>query len=755
ADGRVEPYELVELFYGSSSVSPATHASQLSPRSAGTSSPEIMQVLEQSSKDKHPDSYTCEVCGRLFREASHFTKHKRGALCRKLAQRLAKKNKKRKGTGNESLDRKKQTILHKPYQCNVCGAKFCDKVNVELHIERRHHTKQQLWVEIAKNGGFSCAECDRWFQDKAELIDHHSQHRQTYGHQNDRLNHPGDRVPMSERALTQQPQNAAVAYYHDALHHVQNYGQQPQPSHLPPPPPPPVAHMHPNIAAMLHTPQITPVALVPNSQTNSQPVMSPLTPIPEVPLLGVDTVAKVAKHNKPDRLATGNKWNICGDCGLKFVDPMNLEIHIQRKHTDSYMVETVNLGYGAILYKTNNTRSDIQCILNQNGTSIPDTKPNKTNPQTFDCILCGFKATTKNHILYHLQNIHNTNNTNFIHVLETLDCGKKNSRGHKLKKGSQDPLLRVQKHTCEACKEVFLSKAELIRHRIKDKQYMCNVCCHSSCSQQQITAHMDTHNLLVVENEQNSVCSGILCWICGHVLASASALDGHIGDHDSRISVECIYCGERSRRLNHLIPHLLNNHPRQSHRVKVTLTRPDHTTAFYFVKVFQDGSLEEDSDPHPPSSVAVTASSSNTGISTSSIVISAHFPPAYACSECGACLAGAAQLEAHLQVHQSCAVTTDTSTSSSNDTFTNSVASMIPAPQAIGMMPGSVDKVPGSIEFRCEECGFWRQESEPVMRHIQAVHMSGNMLHSVKLQSGVIQVHPIHVVTPISSLSTQ
>ncbi|XP_063601119.1 myc-associated zinc finger protein-like [Penaeus indicus] len=126
-----------------------------------------MSVLEQVSKDKQlPDSYTCEVCGRNFKEASHFTKHKRGALCRKLAQRMAKKSKKKKSsTGQELSDRRnKQVLLHKPYQCNVCGAKFCDKVNVELHLERQHNSQQQLWVEVAKNGGFSCAECDRWFK---------------------------------------------------------------------------------------------------------------------------------------------------------------------------------------------------------------------------------------------------------------------------------------------------------------------------------------------------------------------------------------------------------------------------------------------------------------------------------------------------------------------------------------------------------------------------------------------------------------
>ncbi|MPC38336.1 hypothetical protein E2C01_031843 [Portunus trituberculatus] len=46
-EGRVEPYELVELFYGSGSgtpTSPPSHVPQVSPQhSTGTSSPEVMQ----------------------------------------------------------------------------------------------------------------------------------------------------------------------------------------------------------------------------------------------------------------------------------------------------------------------------------------------------------------------------------------------------------------------------------------------------------------------------------------------------------------------------------------------------------------------------------------------------------------------------------------------------------------------------------------------------------------------------------------
>ena len=98
------------------------------------------------------ESYTCRLCGRSFKEASHFTKHKRGALCKKIAQKAAKLRKKKLKLLMLEKPPSRPAVPHKPYQCNVCAAKFCDKVNVELHLEREHNTHKQLWVEVSKTG---------------------------------------------------------------------------------------------------------------------------------------------------------------------------------------------------------------------------------------------------------------------------------------------------------------------------------------------------------------------------------------------------------------------------------------------------------------------------------------------------------------------------------------------------------------------------------------------------------------------------
>lgn len=65
-EGRVEPYELVELFYGSSGggtpTPPTSHVAQVSPQhSTGTSSPEVMQV--SSSRGTVVGSLRCGSLG--------------------------------------------------------------------------------------------------------------------------------------------------------------------------------------------------------------------------------------------------------------------------------------------------------------------------------------------------------------------------------------------------------------------------------------------------------------------------------------------------------------------------------------------------------------------------------------------------------------------------------------------------------------------------------------------------------------------
>lgn len=419
------------------------------------------------------------------------------------------------------------------------------------------------------------------------------------------------------------------------------------------------------------------------------------------------------------------KWNMCGDCGHRFVDPINLELHLQRRHPASRLLDTITIGGNTMLYRTDHTRPDLHAVaLTTRATNLP------TN-QTFECLLCGFRATVHTHVTSHLQSVHGTTNTNLIHVVEAPEPTRKAVRGSQPRRGTKDSQGR---HVCEACGEVFPLRVELIRHRVKEKKYRCGVCCLASCSQEQVSAHMAAHH-----PGTPTTTTGLLCWLCGASVYSAANLDHHLKGHGA-LTAECVECRECRAGLTELLSHLKTHLPLQPSRVRLSLSQTGQPTSTHEVEVTLDGSVYSSTTQDPaPVGEAPTAWAAL----------------AYACSECGACLAGAAQLEAHLQVHQTSSGPHPATSTHSITTTTTAVAAATGASATPCLAGAGVSRVPGSLEFRCEECGFWRQDGEPVMKHIQAVHMSGNMLHSVRLPSGLLQVHPIQVVTPISTLASQ
>ena len=683
--------------------------------------------------------YTCGVCGRAFREASHYTKHKRGALCRKLAQRMAKKNKKKKsGNKQEWSDRVRQTAPQKPYLCTVCGAKFFDRGNVELHLERRHHTRQKLWA-MAVQGGGCCPECDRWFPDRSELEQHQQQHQPSYLR---------TAQPIT---TTTTPAAPDMVYYPEPLQQVMSYpsqvpasGPHLAPHHTHPHPhaqPPPTAHMHVSMAtSLLHPPQLAPPpSLIPVSSATSlvppapAPAHAPAPAPAHPPVASLPSPAAGEAATKSSRSGRAvrpgsTKWNMCGDCGHRFVDPINLELHLQRRHPASRLLDTITIAGNTMLYRTDHTRPDLQAVALTARATL-------TTNQTYECLLCGFRATVHNHVTNHLQSVHGTPNTNLIHVVEATDPTRKVVRGNQARRTTKDSQDR---HVCEACGEVFPLRVELIRHRVKEKKYRCGVCCLASCSQEQVSAHMAAQH-----PGTPTTTTGLACWLCGASVYSAANLDDHLKAHGV-LRAECMECRECQAGLTQLLSHLKTHLPLQPSRVRLCLSQNGHPTSTHEVEVTLDGSVYSSTNQNPAPGVGE---------------VPAWAALAYACSECGACLAGTAQLEAHLQVHQTSQAThppTSTHTITTTATAAAAAAAAATAAAATPCLAGAgVCRVPGSLEFRCEECGFWRQDGEPVMKHIQAVHMSGNMLHSVRLPSGLLQVHPIQVVTPITTLASQ
>lgn len=681
--------------------------------------------------------YSCEVCGRSFREASHYTKHKRGALCRKLVQRLAKKNKKKKnGNKNDCPSRLRQPPLQKPYECTMCGAKFFDRGNVELHLERRHHTHQKLWA-MAVPSGIYCPECEGWFSDRTELEQHRRQHQPDY------LRPAPPPATAAITAVTTTATAAAatgVVYYPEPLQQVVSYPSQPPPApHLAPqtahpplqPQPTPPTHMHATMPTnLLHSPQLAPPpSLLPLSTAPSLPPPPPAPAHPPMASLPApaagEGAAKASRGGRGARQGSA-KWNMCGDCGHRFVDPINLELHLQRHHPASRLLDTVTIAGNTVLYHTDHTRPDLHALALAARTNLPAS-------QTYECLLCGYRAAIHSHLTTHLQTVHGSANACLIHVVDAPEPPRKASgravQGSRRGSSSKDPQGGARQ-VCEACGEVFPLRVELIRHRVKEKKYRCGVCCLASCSQEQVTAHMAAHH-----PGTPATPTGLVCWLCGASVFSAASLDDHLKGHGA-LGTECVECGERRPGLVDLLPHLKGHLPLQPSRVRLSLAQAGHPTSTHEVEVTLDGSVYSCGGQEPvPGGEAVATWAAL----------------AYACSECGVCLAGAAQLEAHLQVHQLSPGSHPSTSTHSITTATTTSAAVGPGPPCL-TGPGA-SRVPGSLGFRCEECGFWRQDGEPVMKHIQAVHMSGNMLHSVRTSSGLLEVQPIQVVTPITVTS--
>lgn len=427
------------------------------------------------------------------------------------------------------------------------------------------------------------------------------------------------------------------------------------------------------------------------------------------------------------------KWNMCGDCGHRFVDPINLELHLQRHHPASRLLDTTAIHGSTVLYRTDHTRPDLHALALAARASLPA-------GQAYECLLCGYRAATHAHLTGHLQAVHGSANASLIHPLDapepprkvtgrTAQSGKRSSGGSG--NGGSKDTQGGGRQVCEACGEVFPLRVELIRHRVKEKKYRCGVCGLASCSQEQVTAHMAAQH-----PGTPTTPTGLVCWLCGASMYTAASLDGHLKGHGV-LGTECVECGERRPGLAELLPHLKGHLPLQPSRVRLSLAQAGQPTSTHEVEVTLDGSVYACSGQEPPPEGEAPAT---------------WAALAYACSECGTCLAGAAQLEAHLQVHQlSSSTHPSTSTHSLTTATTTSAATTAPGPPCLA--GAGVSRVPGSLEFRCEECGFWRQDGEPVMKHIQAVHMSGNMLHSIRLPTGLLQVHPIQVVTPITIYS--
>lgn len=819
----------------------------------------ILQVFEQSDKDKSSQAtYKCEMCSRAFKEASHFSKHKRGSLCRKSAQKLGKKRKKFLKE-KESLEKKTKPLgcPYKPYQCNLCGAKFLDKVNVELHLERTHQTRQALWLQTSRSGGFACSECDLWFADKIQLRQH--QHQQQHLSVNTSLSqtsnpHQNDSFTVTPSSFPHQPivPQQSHQYYLQPLQHIQTFttnhihhqlGPPSSPQNIQPQMGPSQGHSLPTFVLPhpSNPSQNSPLSqpthqnhqqLISNDCLNVQ-AQVPLSTMNNTPHVNINSPAivdssikllKMPKFSSCSSNWTGSRRNICCECGHKFVDPINLELHIQRKHPKDRN-----------MYKTNNcTPGNATQVIAPADSPLEEVSSTTkmSNNHTFDCILCGFKAISMGHILKHLQNIHNTNNTNFIYsILTATGTNNEKGTGQKYCKsaGKNMPKFTFEesKFKCDSCSREFDIHADLIKHTLRERNFMCGICNFNSCNETSVSSHVYTFHGESIRDEtiifdrqelsnnypsqklvhsqtninpflssnaearrilhNDSECNlhetttsmtgnlisslrqpskdneagtnhpRLLCSVCNFYALSGVALVQHFESHGT-VRVTCGKCGESREHFVDLNSHISSKHPGEIIRVSLNMetASADSPISVYMFLITPSLDVTNSCDDDSPNKVKDISKGIILSEKDDDDYSYIGEEPIYACSDCATCLTTNGQLEEHIVLHQipSKGIIRPSAVSPSSSSNPEQESSSDPN-QIVDSLTTQTNPLchkRGTLEFRCHECGFWRVRSGPVLRHIQAVHMSGGIIHSLRLKSGRIKTMTIHVFTPLSPL---
>ncbi|XP_018006399.1 uncharacterized protein LOC108664334 [Hyalella azteca] len=400
------------------------------------------------------------------------------------------------------------------------------------------------------------------------------------------------------------------------------------------------------------------------------------------------------------------KWNMCSECGVKFIDLMNLELHVEKKHPLLSILGSVDFKDGTICYKTG---TSIAKSLSRN-TAVPSKSVMKDLkiPQCHSCCLCNHSTTSLSPMVEHMMSVHGLSGKAMVDSISSEEgasdycpavsrnsvtkrevsrscdaistmttCKPTRPPAHQEAGKTLDPSRPLGEDSCLSCLTNFNSAAELIRHRIKDKVHICGVCCYVTCSRKVLTAHMRSdHDLDDSSGSFSAVLSDLKkqlsCWRCKNAFQKTSEFINHLKIHGS-LSGRCEKCGKQDNNIANILIHMTTLHPDFMNRLAITVTSNGVPSTCSYLQTLTgdllDASCLESRGKTDTSGECSTGDKRrnkskkrisfidevNTSCGSGKNKSSAKADDdrrTYACSQCLICFYGTSSLEIHLKEHE-------------------------------------------------------------------------------------------------------
>ncbi|XP_039996637.1 zinc finger protein 37-like isoform X3 [Xiphias gladius] len=250
---------------------------------------------------------------------------------------------------------------------------------------------------------------------------------------------------------------------------------------------------------------------------------------------------------------------VCGVCGEHFESVEELKRHLrnyQKTHDCSYCGKSFSTVTGLNCHTTlhtgnrpftcdvcNKTFAHMSSLSVHRWVHVAD-KPHKCDicPKAF-----GLKAQLKAHSKVHTgrDKYHCNICGKSVYDLRSLTRHKATHSGER-------------RYGCEVCGKRFKIPSTLKSHEkihtVRDRPYLCHICCKTFLSNCGLTAHMRTHS-----NERP-----FICIICSKGFISNGELKAHMRVHTGEAPYGCSECGRFFKRKTHL-----NNHVRSHLGIKL------------------------------------------------------------------------------------------------------------------------------------------------------------------------------------------